>query len=83
MCIGESKMQAQRLNITLPYELARDLRSAIPASKRSKFIAEAVKDKLPKKNLKKELIKSLKANREFDRAVMKEWSVTEVEGWPD
>ena len=29
------------------------------------------------------LIKSLKANRKFDEAVMKEWSVTEVEGWPE
>lgn len=76
-------MQAQRLNITLPYELARDFKRTIPVSKRSGFIAEAVKEKLPKKNLKKELIKSLKANNKFDRAVMKEWSATEVEGWPD
>lgn len=65
-------MQAQRLNITLPYELARDFKRAIPAKKRSKFIAEAVREKLPKRNLKKELIKSLKANKEFYRKVAKE-----------
>lgn len=65
-------MQAQRLNITLPYELARDFRRVIPVSKRSQFIAEAVKEKLPKKNLKKELIKSLKANREYYERVGKE-----------
>lgn len=76
-------MQAQRLNITLPYELARDFRRAVPEGKRSRFIAEAVKDKLPKRNLKKELIKSLNANREFYEKVAKEWSATEVEGWPD
>lgn len=76
-------MQAQRLNITLPYELARDLRRAIPAKKRSKFIAEAVRAKLPKRDLKKELIKSLKANKEFYKKVAEEWKATEVEGWPD
>lgn len=76
-------MQTQRINITLPYDLIRDLRRNIPEGKRSQFIAQAVKEKLPKKNLKKELIRSLKANREFDRSVMKEWSSTEVEAWPD
>ncbi len=76
-------MQAQRLNITLPYELARDFKRAIPAKKRSKFIAEVLKAKLPKTNLKKELIKSLNANREFYRQVAEEWKATEVEGWPE
>lgn len=65
-------MQAQRLNITLPYELARDFRRAIPVSKRSQFIAEAVKEKLPKKKLKKELIKSLNVNREYYEKVGKQ-----------
>lgn len=65
-------MQAQRLNITLPYELARDFKRAIPAKKRSKFIAEALKSKLPRKNLKRELIKSLEANREYYKKVGKE-----------
>lgn len=92
MCIDEAKtcsewsrtMQAQRLNITLPYELARDFKRVIPAKKRSKFIAEALAKKLVKvKSLKQELIRSLKANRKFDEQVMKEWSATEVEGWPD
>lgn len=65
-------MQAQRLNITLPYELARDFRRIIPVKKRSKFIADTLKEKLPKRNLKKELIKSLKANKEFYRKVAEE-----------
>ena len=80
-------MQAQRLNITLPYELARDLRRTIPAKKRSGFIAEAVSERLGQKkklkNIKKEWIKSLKANREYYRKVAKEWEATEVEGWPE
>lgn len=65
-------MQAQRLNITLPYELARDFRRAVPVKKRSQFIAEAVQEKLPKKNLKKEWIKHLKANRAYYEGVGKE-----------
>lgn len=76
-------MQAQRLNITLPYELARDFKRAIPVKKRSSFIADVVREKLPKKNLKQELIKSLKANRDFYKKVAEEWKATEVEGWPD
>ena len=74
----------QRINIILPDDLARDFRSSIPDRKRSKFIAEVLKDKLSKKkNLKKQWIKSLKANKEFYRKVAEEWKATEVEGWPD
>lgn len=73
----------QRINITLPNDLIRDFKRSIPNGKRSKFIADAVREKLPKKNLKKELIKSLKANREFYRKVAQEWKATEVEGWPE
>lgn len=77
-------MQTQRINITLPNDLARDLRRTIPARSRSRFISEALKEKLAKKrNFKKEWIESLKANYQFDKKVMEEWSATEVEGWPD
>lgn len=77
-------MQTQRINITLPNDLARDLRKTIPVRSRSKFISEALKEKLAKKrNFKKEWIKALKANYEYNKRIAKEWSVTEVEGWPD
>lgn len=62
-------MQIQRLNITLPVGLARDLKKTIPARSRSKFIAEALEEKLQrKKNLKSELTRSLKAQE----AIIKE-----------
>lgn len=77
-------MQTQRINITLPNDVARDLRQTIPARSRSKFISEALKEKLAKKrDLKKEWIKALKANYEYDKKEMKDWSAIEVEGWPD
>lgn len=77
-------MQTQRINITLPNDVARDLRQTIPARSRSKFISEALKEKLAKKrDFKKEWSKSLKANQEFYKKVFEEWKVTELEGWPD
>ncbi len=77
-------MQTQRINISLPNDIARDLRRTIPERSRSKFIAEALEEKLRrKKNLKKDFIASLKANRKYDEQVAKEWSALEVEAWPD
>lgn len=73
-------MQAQRLNITLPYELAREFKRTIPAKKRSAFIAKALKGQLPKRNLKKELAKSLKANYKFYKEEAKIWDVTVGDG---
>ena len=76
-------MQSQRINISLPQDVARDLRRTIPIRSRSKFIAEALRAKLQhKRNLQKDLIKSLKANRKLYEAVLKDWSALEVEGWP-
>ncbi|MBI2326875.1 hypothetical protein HYU92_01005 [Candidatus Curtissbacteria bacterium] len=74
----------QRINITLPSNLARDLRKTIPSRSRSKFIAKALEEKLHrKKNLKKDLIRSLKANREFDKKEAETWKATELDGWPE
>ncbi|GEM_PF-3627674 len=68
-------MQTQRINITLPTELLRDLRRIISEGKRSKFIAETLAEKLMKKrDFKKTLIKSLKANSEYYNKVGKEIS---------
>lgn len=74
-------MQAQRLNITLPYDLARDLKRAIPAKKRSKFIAGAVRGKLPKKNLKKEWINSLEAQEKIIKEIREDFKYTDAEVW--
>ena len=70
----------QRINITLPDELARDFRRYIPARKRSSFIAQAIKKDLPKKDLKKELIKSFKANSSLYEEEAKIWDVTIADG---
>ena len=77
-------MQTQRINISLPYDVIKQLNGAIPQGKRSQFIAKAVSEKLTKKrDIDKELIKSLKANYKLDKEFIKDWSITEVEGWPE
>lgn len=80
MCIVELIMQAQRLNITLPYEVARDFKKAVPTRKRSQFIAEKIRQGIPKGDLKKELIKSLKANYKFYKEEGKVWDATIADG---
>ncbi|MBI2595251.1 hypothetical protein HYW46_00760 [Candidatus Daviesbacteria bacterium] len=77
-------MQSQRINITLPNDLVRDLRRSVTDGSRSKFIAEAVKAKLTKKrDLRKELVKSLKAFKKLYKEIKQDWGPLEVEGWPD
>lgn len=77
-------MQTQRINITLPIDLLKQLQSEIPLGKRSTFIAKAVSEKLTKKrNIQKELRKSLKANYEFYKKEAEDWKAIETEGWPE
>ena len=66
-------MQTQRINITLPRDLARDLRRSVPERSRSKFIAETLQEKLNKRrNLKRDLIRSRKQNSDFYKKIAKE-----------
>jgi len=77
-------MQTQRINISLPYNILKHLNQAVSKGKRSRFIASAVSEKLTeKRDVEKELSKSLKANYNFYKTVAKEWNITEVEGWPE
>ena len=77
-------MQTQRINITLPNDLIRDLKRSIPDGKRSRFIAELLKEKISKRNnLKKEWIKSLKANSKLYKEIAEDWAPLDTEGWPD
>lgn len=77
-------MQYQRINITLPRDLASDLRRTIPVRSRSKFISRALSEKLTKrKNLEKEWIKGLKASYKADKRIAKEWDATLMDGLGD
>lgn len=61
-------MNVQRANFTLPLPVIRQLQASVPAGKRSKFIAQAVSEKLgQEKDIRKAFEKSLKANAAFYR----------------
>ena len=77
-------MSTKRVNISLPVETLEKLKASIPEGKRSRFINEALEEKLEEKaSLRESIIRDLKENKWIDEQLMKEWSSTEVEGWPE
>jgi metal-responsive CopG/Arc/MetJ family transcriptional regulator len=74
-------MYMKRLNITLPEEIAQEIKD-IP--NKSGFISEAVKEKLErinKEKLDKLLIEGYKATRKEDKEINQEWEKITLEGW--
>ena len=74
-------MYLKRLNITLPEEIAQEIKD-IP--NKSSFISEAVKEKLErinKEKLDKLLIEGYKATRKEDKEINQEWEKITLEGW--
>ena len=74
-------MHLKRLNITLPEEIAQEIKD-IP--NKSGFISEAVKEKLDrinKEKLDKLLIEGYKATRKEDKEINQEWEKITLEGW--
>ena len=73
-------MQTQRINITLPSDLISALRKAIPDRSRSKFIANALRERLnKKKNLERDLIKSAKAQIEIIKEIQEDFKYADAE----
>ncbi len=71
----------RRLNITLPENLARELDAF---SNKSRFIAEAVREKLERirrEKLDKLLVKGYKETCKEDKEVDKEWEEVTLESW--
>ncbi len=71
----------KRLNITLPEELTREIENI---SNKSRFIAEALKEKLTrikKEKLNKLLAEGYKATKEEDKKINEEWENVTLEGW--
>jgi len=74
-------MYLKRLNITLPEEIAQEIKY-IP--NKSGFISQAVKEKLErinKEKLDKLLIEGYKATRKEDKEINQEWEKITLEGW--
>ena len=71
----------QRINITLPPDLAQELRRNIADRKRSKFITEAIREKLTKSDLKDQLRKSALAQKEIIRQIQEDFKYVDAEAF--
>lgn len=74
-------MRMKRLNVTLPEGLYEKLK---PIPNKSRFIAEAVKDRLErqkKEKLDKLLIEGYKATKIEDQKLNEEWENITLEKW--
>jgi len=75
-----------RLNITLPREVAESLNSLAEPRKRSRFIAEAIVERIDrtrKAQLEKALEEGYKATRQETLSLSKEFETADLEGWDD
>ena len=71
----------KRLNITLPDEVIRQIKD-LP--NKSRFIAEALKEKLERiesEKLDRLLVEGYEATKEEDKRIDKEWEKITLEGW--
>ena len=75
-----------RLNITLPKEVAESLKDISGPRKRSHFIAEAIVERIErrqKEKLEKELEEGYRASRQEALAISKEFETLDLEGWDE
>jgi metal-responsive CopG/Arc/MetJ family transcriptional regulator len=79
-------MGAIRLNITLPEELSHRLDSLIGPRRKSRFIAEALEQKMAElehKALLKKLEEGYKASRKEAHELTKSFENVDLEGWDE
>jgi len=77
-------VNTQKLNFTVPEDIAAELKTRIKKSKRSAFVAEAVREKLEylkKTQLERELIEGYQVRFEEDKAINEEWEQITLEKW--
>ena len=75
-----------RLNITLPKGLVQAMNKVTGPRKRSRFIAEAVRQKIAqneKEEVEKLLVQGYRATAKESIALTKEFESADLEGWDD
>ena len=75
-----------RLNVTLPEDLVRQLDNLVGRRKKSKFIAEILREKFEKikeEELQKLLEEGYKARRQESLSIAKEFESADLEGWDE
>jgi len=88
MRIGGLKMDTEtvRLNVTLPKGLVEAMNRVAEPRKRSRFIAEAVRQKIEQKEkeaMEMLLVEGYQAAAKESLAVAKEFESADLEGWDD
>lgn len=79
-------MSTVRLNVTLPEELARQLDNLAGTRKKSRFIAETLRQRIEKiqnEQLQTLLEEGYKAARQESLNVTKEFERVDLEGWDE
>jgi metal-responsive CopG/Arc/MetJ family transcriptional regulator len=75
-----------RMNITIPEELARKLDEIVSSRKKSRFIADSVRDRIKrieKEEREKKLAEGYKARKEEALAIAEDFRSADLEGWDD
>ena len=79
-------MNAVRLNVTIPQELARQLDKLAGPRGKSHFIAETLRQRIEKiknEELQKSLEEGYKATRQESLDIAKEFESSDLEGWDE
>jgi len=79
-------MSVVRLNITIQEELARQLDKLVGPREKSRFIAEALKqriEEIQEEELNKILEEGYKARKQESLSIAKEFEAVEMEGWDE
>lgn len=79
-------MNTVRMNITLPNQIAEDLKSVVGDRKRSGFIAESLRyhlDLLKKQQLEDELKEGYQSEKGHSLEISNDFEASDLEGWHD
>lgn len=79
-------MNVVRMNITLPAELVRQLEELIHRGNKSRFIAEALKQRIEEirnEELQYLLEEGYKATKQEEAALIKEFEPIDLDGWDE
>ena len=79
-------MRTVRLNITLPEELAQALEKLVSPRQKSRFIAEAISQRIKKiqnEELERTLEEGYRARKDESISIAKEFESIDIEGWDE
>jgi len=79
-------MNMVRMNITIPEDLARQLDQLVDSRKKSRFIAETLKERVKKieeDKLQKMLEEGYKSRKEESLSISRDFESIDLEGWDE